>query len=115
MVRQRLISFLFLVLSSHFSFGQAADPARLTLDRIFESEDFHPEPGRSRQWLDAQSYAELQPSTTHKGASDLVRVDVASGKKEVLVPAEKLIPDGSKEPLKVEGYALSKDLGVVLV
>jgi dipeptidyl-peptidase-4 len=89
-------------------------PAKLTLDRIFASDDFQAEPAPAVKWLDGGAYTTLVPSKAHKGATDLVRVD-AAGKSELLVPAEKLIPPGTKEPLAVHGYELSKNLDLVLI
>src|SRR5580698_6325662 len=76
------------------------DPAKLTLDRIFASDDFRGDRVTSVKWLDGGAYTTLQPSQTHKGATDLVRVD-ATGKSDVLVAAEKLVPPGEKNPLAV--------------
>jgi dipeptidyl-peptidase-4 len=90
------------------------DPAKLTLDRIFASDDFKPDPVPAVRWLDGGAYTALVPSKAHKGANDLVRFD-AAGKGEVLVSADKLIPAGAKQPLAVHGYELSKDGDVVLI
>ncbi len=90
------------------------DPAKLTIDRIFNSDDFKGDAPPAVKWLDGGAYTTLRPSKAHKGASDLVRVDIA-GKSEVLVPAEKLIPPNAKEPLAINGYQLSKDLDLVLL
>lgn len=91
-----------------------ADPARLTLDRVFSSDDFRGDRSPTVHWLAGGIYTTLRPAKVHKGASDIVRVDVA-GKEEVLVPAEKLVPPGAKEPLAVHGYEFSADLDLVLV
>ncbi|HEX4612331.1 MAG TPA: S9 family peptidase, partial [Urbifossiella sp.] len=91
-----------------------ADPAKLTLDRIFTSDDFRGDRVPAVHWLPGGGYTTLHPSKTHKGASDIVRVD-AAGKEETLVPAEKLTPPDAREPLHVHGYELSADLDVVLV
>jgi dipeptidyl-peptidase-4 len=90
------------------------DPARLTLDRIFASGEFRGDLVPSVKWLDGGAYTTLEPSKAHKEASELVRFD-ASGKREVLVPAEKLVPPGAKTPLAIESYELSKDLDRVLI
>jgi dipeptidyl-peptidase-4 len=106
--------FLLLTVSAVSAQPPTSDPARLTLDRIFASEEFHGDRVPPLKWLDGGAYTTLQPSKAHKGASDLVRFD-AAGKSEVLVPAEKLLPPGAREPLVVEGYELSKDLDLVLI
>lgn len=93
---------------------KAPDPAQLTLDRIFASDDFRGDRPPVVKWLDAGGYTTLQPSKTHPKATDIVHFDTA-GKTAVLVPAEKLIPSGAKEPLAVQDYDLSKDLDLVLI
>ena len=90
------------------------DPTKLTLDRIFASDEFRGEIAPSIKWLADGRYTSLHPSKLHKTASDLVRVD-AAGKSEVLVAAEKLIPSQAKDPLIIEDYEFSSDLDVVLI
>jgi dipeptidyl-peptidase-4 len=90
------------------------DPAKLTLDRVFASDEFRGERPPAVKWLVGGAYTTLRPSDAYKGASDIVRVD-AAGKAEVLVAAEKLIPPGAKEPLAVHGYEFTTDLDQVLV
>src|SRR4051812_41022755 len=64
------------------------DPALLTLDRIFASGEFQPESYGPVRWLSRQGgYVISVPSTLPKGAHDLVRIDPATGKQEVLVSA----------------------------
>ncbi|MBP3957660.1 S9 family peptidase [Gemmata sp. G18] len=93
---------------------QPAEPTKLTLDRIFASDDFAGDPVPAVKWLDGGAYTTLRPSKAHKNASDLVRFDPA-GKSEVLVAAEKLVPPNAKEPIAIHGYELSKDLDLVLI
>ena len=69
--------------------AQEADPAKLTLDRIFASDDFRSEFGRSFRWIDAKSHLETEPSAKFKGSSDIFQVDIATKKKTLLIPAEK--------------------------
>ncbi len=90
------------------------DPTKLTLDRIFASDEFRGEIAPSIKWLADGRYTSLRPSGLHKAASDLVRVD-AAGKSEILVAAEKLIPSQAKDPLIIEDYEFSSDLDVVLI
>ena len=44
-----------------------------------------------------------------------MRVDPATGKREILVAAKALIPEGKKKPLAVSGYTFTKDLAKVLI
>ena len=110
----RRATFLLLVVAAPLAAQPKTDPAKLTLDRIFASDDFRGERMPAVTWLDGGGYTTLQPSEAHKGASDLTRVD-AAGKVDVLVPAERLLPPNAKEPLPIQGYELSKDLDLVLI
>ncbi|MCY2937113.1 MAG: DPP IV N-terminal domain-containing protein [Planctomycetota bacterium] len=95
--------------------GQTPDPSRLTLDRIFASGDFRAGFERSPHWIDAKSYAQLEPSTLHKGFHDLVRVDPLTDAKTPIVTAEKLIPATAKSPLRIDDYTFSKDQDLLLL
>ena len=111
---RRLFLVLILIASPVAAQQQPPDPAALTLDRIFVSDDFRGDRVPAVKWLDGGAYTTLQPSKSHKNASDIVRFDSA-GKSEVLVAAEKLIPPDAKEPLAIQGYELSDDLDLVLI
>ena len=110
----RSLLLLLLTVGSASSQPQPPDPAKLTLDRIFASDEFRGERVPSVKWLDGGAYLTLQPSKLHKEANDIVRVD-AAGKSEVLLPAEKLILPNAKEPIAVQGYEVSRDLDLVLI
>ena len=108
-----LVHSLFIV-SPAFGQPKTGDPIKLTLDRIFASDEFRGERVAAVKWLEGDVYTSLQPSKTQKGASDIVRTD-ATGKSAVLVAAEKLIPPNAKTPLAIHDYEFSKDLDVVLI
>ena len=93
---------------------QIVDPAKLTIDRLFGSEEFKEERAPSAKWLDNGDYTTLVPSKAHKRASDIVRFDRA-GKSEPLVSAEKLIPPNAKDPLPIQGYSFTENLDLVLI
>ena len=88
----------------------ATDPSRLTLDRIFASSEFQPERFGGFRWLkDGESYAKLEPSEKVKGAMDLVRYQIATDKRDVLLSAQQLIPPSETTPLAIDGYQWSAD------
>jgi len=88
----------------------AQDPARLSVERIFNSDEFQPARFGGFRWLkDGNSFAKLEPSPTIKGSMDLVRYDAATNKRDVLLPAEKLVPTGETKPLAINGYEWSAD------
>ena len=90
------------------------DPAKLTIDRLFGSEELKEERLPAVKWLDNGDYTTLLPSKTHKKASDIVRFD-KTGKSEILVSAENFTLPNAKEPLPIQGYSFSKDLDLVLI
>ncbi|MFN8645446.1 MAG: S9 family peptidase [Gemmatimonadales bacterium] len=96
--------------------GQATDPSLLTIERVYASGDFRPEFFGPARWLaGGGAYTTLEQSREGKGGQDLVRYDVASGARTVLVPAPRLIPRGDSVPLTVEDYVWSADERQLLV
>ncbi|MGD1008869.1 MAG: S9 family peptidase [Candidatus Aminicenantales bacterium] len=92
-----------------------ADPV-LTLERIFGSREFTAERFGPARWMrDGESYTTLEPSAEIKGSRDLVLYKAETGKREVLVPAAKLVPPGASEPLAIENYDWSPDGKVLII
>jgi dipeptidyl-peptidase-4 len=86
------------------------------LHRLFASTDFEVKNFGPARWLnDGQSYTTVETSAANKDAQDIVRYETATGKRDVLVSAEKLIPSGKKIPLAIEDYAWSKDKTRLLI
>jgi dipeptidyl-peptidase-4 len=99
---------------------ETVDPARLTLERIFDGEEFSITPFGPARWLaDGSGYTTLELSadfedTSAEGADetkpkDIVRYDPASGDRTVLLAAKSLIPEEGGEPLEIEDYHWSDD------
>ena len=87
----------------------------LLLDRLYGKPEFSAK-SYGVKWLEAgQGYVRLEKSKATKEARDIVRVDPATGKREILVAAKALIPEGKKKPLAVSGYTFTKDLAKVLI
>ncbi len=104
--------------------AQMADASLLTLERIFAEKEFEPESFGPARWLkEGAAYTTLEspPGTTPASAPDcpevreLVRYDTASGRREVLVPASRLIPPGATAPLAIADYSWSPDGKQLLV
>jgi dipeptidyl-peptidase-4 len=95
---------------------EKASAGRLSLERIFNSRDFVAESFGPARWMrDGRSYTTVEDSEAVKGGRDIVLYQAASGKKEVLVPATKLIPAGASEPLRIEDYDWSPDGKMMIV
>lgn len=73
-----VIFLLFVPLAPIYS--QDASPARLTLNRIYESSDFRGESVNFNKWLEGSSYLIWESAVSPKKGNNLVRVD-AAGKK----------------------------------
>jgi len=87
----------------------------LSLDRLYGKPEFSAK-SYGVKWLEVgQGYVRLEKSKATKEARDIVRVDPATGKREILVAAKALIPEGEKKPLAVSGYTFTKDLAKVLI
>src|SRR5271168_3520013 len=86
------------------------------LHRMYASEDFEVKYFGPARWLDDGAfYTTVEPSSAVKDAQDIVSYQTATGKREVLVSAAKLIPAGDKVPLAFENYAWSKDKSRLLL
>jgi len=89
--------------------AQRADSA-LTVDRIFASPDFFPQRLAGARWRPGMdAYTRLEPSASRPNGLDLVQYDAESGRREVILPASRLIPPGDSLPLPVEEYDWSPD------
>jgi len=95
------------------------DAATLTIERIFGSEEFQTEKSGAVVWsrLRANYFTLELPSATSRtdAGRDLVRHDLVSGRKEILVPASAFIPPGADKPLKVESFVFSADESQLLI
>jgi len=88
----------------------SGDRSLLTVARIFEKNEFAPEPWRPPCWLKRSAgYTVLEPSEKLKGARDMVYYDPQSGSRKVLACAASLVPAGQSAPLEIEDYAWSED------
>jgi dipeptidyl-peptidase 4 len=90
--------------------AQSADSSLVTLGRLFDSDEFAPESPGSVRWLDGEAaYTRLEADSAGPGARSLIRYDAASGRREVWVPAGRLVPPGDSVPLQVEDYTVAPD------
>jgi dipeptidyl-peptidase 4 len=96
--------------------AQTPDPALLTLDRIYNSEEFNAQGVGGFRWLrSGNAYTRIEPSPTARGGTDLVSYDVEKDTRTVLIAAEKLIPAGTTTPLRISGYEWSADNSQMLI
>ncbi|MFI5096030.1 MAG: S9 family peptidase [Candidatus Acidiferrales bacterium] len=87
---------------------QTQSAAKLLARTMFNPE-FRVKSFRGGEWFgNGNSYLALEPSETPNG-TDIVRYQTATGVRDILVSASRLIPAGEKTPLPVEKYAFSPD------
>jgi dipeptidyl-peptidase-4 len=90
--------------------AQTPDSSLLTIERVYGSAEFAPEPLGDVRWVPgAAAYTRIEPDSAIRGAAALVRYDAATGAREVWVSATRLVPAGDTVPLDIEDYSLSSD------
>jgi len=88
--------------------AQRAD-STLTVERIFGTGEFSARRLSGARWRPGMdAYTRLEPSAASQ-ALDLVQYDAESGRREVILPASRLVPRGAAEPITVEEYDWSPD------
>jgi dipeptidyl-peptidase 4 len=87
-----------------------------TLTAIFNKHEFDPKRFGPARWLNqGSSYTTVEPSATVSKGEDVVEYETATGKRTVLVSAEKLMTTSGAAPMKVDDYAWSEDNKQLLV
>jgi dipeptidyl-peptidase-4 len=119
-LRRKKYALLWILLLNFSILAQTTQPqpdaSALSLDRIFNSDDFNAKGIGGLRWLKSgDAYSKIEPSATVKGGTDLVSYDAATNKRTVLIPAEKLIPAGASAPLPINGYEWSADNRQMLI
>ncbi len=106
---------LLLIVCSNLT-GKQNDSTKLTLERIFSSDEFSQEKFGPARWLkDGSGYTTLEDSKILSKGKDIIKYTPASSKREVLVTAERLVPKGEENPLEIADYAWSTNGNLLLV
>ena len=88
----------------------------LSVERIFRTSDFQEERLPSIVWNKRSgTYFTLESAAEKGEGRDLVRVDAATGNKEVLIPAQAFIPADAKKPLGIDKFEFSADESKLLI
>ena len=81
----------------------------LTIDRIFSGE-FQMESFGPAKWLgEGEAYTTLEPSASTENGRDIIRYSCEDNSRSVLVAAERLITEGSEDPMYIANYSWSND------
>jgi dipeptidyl-peptidase-4 len=95
--------------------AQSPDSNLLSIQRIYGTREFAAETFGPSRWVDnGAGYTTVEPSPDGKG-QDLVRYDAERGRREVVVPAARMVPPGADGPLQIEEYAWSPDQSRLLL
>lgn len=112
-------SLVLLIFIAFLSSGYAQTPpdtSLLTIDRLFASREFRGDFFGEARWMDdGQAYTTVEPSQETKDAMDIVKYEILSGKRNVLIPAANLIPAGETAPLIFDNYEWSANKEVLLI
>ena len=88
----------------------------LSLERVFVTKEFAAERFGPARWMkDGNSYTTVEKSDAVKDSKDIVLYSAATGKREILVSASRLIPPGESTPLQIENYELSAGGKLLLI
>lgn len=96
----------------------AADAAteKLTLDRILNSKDFDEQRVGSFQWSRlSNSYFSFEKENPEAKLVSLMRINIETGAKEVIIAGNLLIPPGSEQPLAVQRFQFTQDESKLLI
>lgn len=118
MNRLRITLFLcFLGIGNQLLIAQdAAGDQLLSLQQIFNSDDFKLERLGPTRWLEqSNAYTRLEASASPAGGQDLVAYDALTGEQRIIVPSHWLVPEGQNDPLPVKDYTWSPDKKKLLV
>ncbi len=107
---------VFIVYSGLIGLMVQAQTDQLTLDRIFNSNDFQEEQFGPARWIeDGQAYTTLEYSQEYPGSLEIVRYQTVSGDRSLLVESIQLIPEGWNNPLVIEDYQWSNQHRKLLI
>ena len=88
----------------------ATDPGRLTLERIYDSNDFKAKSVERVRWLeDGSGYMQLKEVVDANGVKEVVFTDPITGESTVHIAVSQLVPPSHSEPLVIEDYHWSED------
>ena len=106
---------LFLLLSIFaLSIGQDGNH-KLTLEDIYKNNSFPTRNYHSLRWMEDHIHYSTLENNREKDCSEIIRYNVRSGEREVLVDAEKLVPTNSNDPIQVSDYQWSNDDSLILL
>jgi dipeptidyl-peptidase-4 len=114
-MKRKLSVGMLILLAVLFCSNLVAQNKKLTLEDIYTNNLYRAKGIGQIRWMkDNKGYSSLEFNAAAKG-NDIVRYDVVSGTKMILVNANQLLPAGVSKPLTIENYSWSDDNSKLLV
>jgi len=110
-----LFSIFLLSLGSIHPLYPQAPKTALTLEDIYKNDSYPTRYYRSVRWMENSQYYTTLERNRERNCSEIVRYDVISGDRLVLVGADLLVPEDGKEPLEVSDYIWFPDNSKMLL
>ena len=110
----KLLLSLFIALSAGLNTtAQEKDPARLTLDRIYNSGEFNTDRARSISWINnGDAFVTIE---NENGNDQLIKYESKSNDRSIFLSAAALTPEGTNQALNVADFSLSNDESKILI
>jgi len=111
----KILPLFILIISTANLHGQESDPGLLSIDRLFNSNEFRQEWLGQTEWFDnGESYTKIEPAIDNKGM-EIAVYETKTGKKRTLVSAKHLTPKGRERALRIASYSWSEDQKKLLI
>ena len=94
--------------------GLAQDTSKLSIDRIFASNEFRQDYQAPIRWI-ANGEAYLMVEYTNSGQAEIVKYQTVSQTSSSYLSAAQLTPEGSATSLYIEDFTLSEDESKILI
>ncbi len=112
--RIKALFFSFMLLTLLDAVAQV-DQGKLTLEDIYRDNAYSQKGFGPVRWMrDNIGYSTLEKGANGNG-TDIIRYDAKTGQRSVIVPAEKLVPQGASKPLAIADYQWSDDNSKLLI
>lgn len=117
MRRSRLLLATLLCAAALPAAAQTPPPsAPLTIENVLGKDMPNVKWARDGEWTrDGAGFLKLEASKTVDGGRDIVRYDIVTDARTVVVPAEMLVASKGAKPIDVQGYGFSRDERKLLI
>ncbi|MBC3766155.1 S9 family peptidase [Neptunicella marina] len=98
------------------SVASADTSSQITLEDLYKNKKYDAKRLGSVRWMeDGTSYTSVEKAEGDTDAKDIVRYDAGSDKREVLVSAKMLTPEGQEKALEIDDYQWNSDQTMLMI